>query len=528
MSRNATIRGVALALVLVLGTVNIMVVRTSNRAPDDSYISLRYADHLANGYGLRFNPGGERVEGFSSPLHVLTMAALIRVGFEPRAVSQVSSISAALICLLTVGIWGGRRYGTLWGFLAALALALNQCFSFWARSGMETSAFALLVILAMIAAAERRWRAMGMLAGLLAVTRPEGIIYLAPLFAHAALIHHLERRSPRDLAVPAILAAGPWVAWFLFRVIYFRDVLPNTYYAKMDGMSLAQFQRGLDYFAGFIRLSEIQVLLVMSAIAAAMFLWRGRTRPSRDWLGSWQLLVVGLMACTVIFILISGGDWMTQYRFAQPALPVLVLLGGWAGNCLGRSVSSTAGRAAVTAVLALVFASQPVRIFSHDLRHPEHPLDRPLNLVEPWDDSTTANLYKLGVEMRDIAPPGATFALCPVGSFSVAWGGRVIDMLGLNDREIASRPMPSLGEGQMGHEKGDGRLVLSRRPDFILLRNNRNPGTEELAGPDLELNYLMPVIQIWNDASFRRDYEPFPVDIGEDSPFTVYRRIGDV
>jgi hypothetical protein len=41
-----------LALVMGLAVVNIMVVRTSNRAPDDSYISLRYADNLAGGEGL--------------------------------------------------------------------------------------------------------------------------------------------------------------------------------------------------------------------------------------------------------------------------------------------------------------------------------------------------------------------------------------------------------------------------------------------------------------------------------------------
>src|SRR3954451_10285533 len=40
---------------------------------DDAMISMRYAKNLANGYGLVWNPGGERVEGYTNPLWVLYM-----------------------------------------------------------------------------------------------------------------------------------------------------------------------------------------------------------------------------------------------------------------------------------------------------------------------------------------------------------------------------------------------------------------------------------------------------------------------
>ena len=33
-------------------------------------VSMRYAKNLANGYGLVWNPGGPRVEGFTNPLWV--------------------------------------------------------------------------------------------------------------------------------------------------------------------------------------------------------------------------------------------------------------------------------------------------------------------------------------------------------------------------------------------------------------------------------------------------------------------------
>ncbi len=41
---------------------------------DDAMISMRYARNLAEGHGLVWNPGGERVQGFTAPLWTLYMS----------------------------------------------------------------------------------------------------------------------------------------------------------------------------------------------------------------------------------------------------------------------------------------------------------------------------------------------------------------------------------------------------------------------------------------------------------------------
>jgi hypothetical protein len=515
----------ALVLVLAVSLVNTVVVRTSNQAPDDAYISLRYADNLASGHGLRFNPDGERVEGFSSPFHVLTMAAAIGAGADPLAVSQFSSLAPGLAVILIVAAWCMRRFGVVWGIVAGLSLALNPGFSFWTRGGMETTLFTLLILLALLAAEARRWRLMGLAAGLLAVTRPEGPIYLLPLFLHALVAIGSGKRTWKSLVVPGLLAVGPYVVWFLFRVIYFGDILPNTYYAKMDGLRLSQTARGLEYLASFTRSSEIQILLIVLGLGGVVYLGRLRKMSSERWPAGWPLTGLGLTACMAVFVLSSGGDWMNHHRFIQPILPVLALLGAGSAAYLARLARGARMRVVGTVIIVLVTLSQPVRIFSHDLRHPHYPLDRPLGLVEPWDDYNIPRLFKLGLKMRSLAPEGATFALCPVGSFSFAWGGTTIDMLGLNDREIAKLPLESMGEGSMGHEKGSGRVVLGRRPDFILLRGNPNPEGDSPAPPDHELQYLVPVIQIWDSPSFHADYEPFVVKVDATASYTVYKRV---
>jgi hypothetical protein len=45
---------------------------------------------------------------------------------------------------------------------------------------------------------------------------------------------------------------------------------------------------------------------------------------------------------------------------------------------------------------------------------------------------------------------------------------RALDMLGLNDRHIATHRPEDLGLGVVAHELGDGEYVLSRKPDLVV------------------------------------------------------------
>src|SRR5437764_13571735 len=49
---------------------------------DDAFISARYADNIANGYGFVWSPHGAPVEGFSNPLLVAieALAHLLGIG----------------------------------------------------------------------------------------------------------------------------------------------------------------------------------------------------------------------------------------------------------------------------------------------------------------------------------------------------------------------------------------------------------------------------------------------------------------
>src|SRR5581483_3534311 len=54
---------------------------------DDEMVSMRYANNLAHGLGLVWNPGGIRVEGFTNPLWTLYMTLY---HFLPIPLSKIS------------------------------------------------------------------------------------------------------------------------------------------------------------------------------------------------------------------------------------------------------------------------------------------------------------------------------------------------------------------------------------------------------------------------------------------------------
>src|SRR5215468_3827839 len=85
MDASSSRRSRLLALAL-LGTLGLLLWHAAVYwfLTDDGYISFRYARNLAHGHGLVFNPGHERVEGYTNLLWVLILAAGNLLGAPPE------------------------------------------------------------------------------------------------------------------------------------------------------------------------------------------------------------------------------------------------------------------------------------------------------------------------------------------------------------------------------------------------------------------------------------------------------------
>src|SRR5262249_17069495 len=109
---------------------------------DDAFISFRYARNLSHGAGLVFNPGGDRVEGYSNFLWVVLLAAADKVGVRPEIAATAFSLAATVALWATI-LWFALRLlppsaSRAWALLPLLLLAATRSVAVWSTGGLET------------------------------------------------------------------------------------------------------------------------------------------------------------------------------------------------------------------------------------------------------------------------------------------------------------------------------------------------------------------------------------------------------
>ncbi|HZD56307.1 MAG TPA: hypothetical protein VE136_06275, partial [Anaerolineales bacterium] len=115
---------------------------------DDAMISMRYARNLAHGYGLVWNPAGERVEGYTNPLWVIFMSLFHLFPIPASKMSLFIQISGAIFLianLFFVKKIAERLSGSsIVAILAVILTAFYSPLNNWGLQGMEVSILTLM------------------------------------------------------------------------------------------------------------------------------------------------------------------------------------------------------------------------------------------------------------------------------------------------------------------------------------------------------------------------------------------------
>ena len=352
--------GLLITLVLLLWHASVYTFLT-----DDAFISFRYARNLADGYGLVFNPGFERVEGYTNFLWVLLLAFFSLLGIPPESVSHVLSLG------LTVVLWGlvvgyALRYPPAmerrWLVIVPpLLLASTRSVAVWSTSGLETRLFEVLVVgatlrllreLSPVAGGESRlWPVSGLLFGLATLARPEGLLISACALGAGAVASFRRRHE----VLPRLsLGAGTYVllvgGHFLFRYLYYGAWLPNTYYAKVAGRSW--WEMGLAHH-GLLILEYAAYLWVPVIVISVLGHGRRGT-------GFVPLLFGAVVLPHAIYTASIGGDHF-EYRTQDLYFPMAFLLVYDGLRFLPLERFATAVRAAAVGVILIGLVVLPLQ-----------------------------------------------------------------------------------------------------------------------------------------------------------------------
>jgi len=442
----------------------------SNFVIDDAYISFRYARNWASGLGLVYNPGQPAVEGFSNPLWVV----LLRIASEMHLPLHVASRALSVLCgAVLIDLLGKvlRRDLKLSPFatgIGLLALAAFPPFAVWCTGGLETAPFALLLFAAFRVLCARsvvsQYRA-GILAGLCGAgvvwIRAEGFVWVLALAAASLVAHLVDSRrragTPRRTLLFLAICAAAFAALLAWRQTTFGEWLPNTAHAKGD-LSASTLARGARTAGTFV------LLFLSPRIAPLALFTRGNDRRA------YAFAAVVMLAATLAYNIVVGGDWMPMFRFFAPAAPFLALTLALVADGPRRKQA----RVLVTAGIA--FAVLPlygVSLVPRGLLEPLYFRSFEIGYQTEWDRHQTSarNLEvfrAIGESLGEIAESGDSLTAGAIGAIGYYSGDLVIlDRNGLIDAEIARRP-PSAETRSAGHDKRVPRTYfLDRDPTYF-------------------------------------------------------------
>jgi hypothetical protein len=442
---------------------------------DDMMISMRYGRNLAEGHGLVWNPG-ERVEGYTNFLWTIVMAAVHLTGVaDAHAAIVVRSFN---FVLLGASFYLSTRLLRLFAPRSLVAtplllVCLITCVDVlhWSAWGFETTLLTFASLLFLVSTLEQRMLVAGYVAlALIPLTRGDGLHIFAANALLALLLAKDRRRTLHNLAA-ALVPAALHIA---FRVTYYGEWLPNTYYLKVYKLEGAP-ARGAIYARNFLlRYAVPLVLAAGSALAIAR----------RDRRGIAPFIVV---LSTVGYVVFTGGDMFGNFRFFAHIMPIIF-------------VFATAGIVTVAREMigALVWAAVLFVV--------SFPLLRPLRVLvtldtngDPYEQIQAAMLVKKN------ARPDSSVAVIPAGILPYFTRLRAIDVLGKSDKHIARlTPFPG---AMVGHGKLDPSYTLGQKPDLVVSCRSQSfamPLRTDTRTTDVVLSFLAA-------GAFQSQYRPFPV-----------------
>jgi hypothetical protein len=387
---------------------------------DDALIAVRYARHLAEGAGWRFNTHGPSTDGVTPLPWPLLLAPLARA--EALVVLGRAKVLGLIVWVVTAAALGrtvGRIAAPSWARGAALmTMALSIPVAAYAVSGMETALATALATWAVLLA--DRPRTAALLAGLACSLRPE----MAPWACALAVgLTVADGGGVARWIEAAAIAIGPFTLCALLRTLAWGRPAPLAILAKPSDI-----EHGLAY-AGAACVVTLVPLLLLAPVAVA--------RQPR------ALAIILAAVVQVAAIIVVGGDWMPYARLMVPVVPSLV----YAAALVSRDAhpAATAARSVAALVLGVVLVARGGTAGRR----------------------VGADRSALVAAARPLLGSGGAAALrvaaLDVGWVSAATEADIVDLAGLTDPEIAALP------GGHTSKRIDARFLLAREPDVLLV-----------------------------------------------------------
>ena len=329
---------------------------------DDAFVYFRYIDNLLFlKLGLVYNQG-EFVEGYSSPLWMLLLLVGRALHFDYWILVQILGCGLfAVFWMLLVRL--NRQMsppGPVLNF-PLLYLAPNYAVLSYFTSGLETPLVQVMAVVYALFILNPTSRLLTVMVALSPLVRHELALPWILVFLWSWL---RQRRFPGRLSLTTLAIVG---GWMLFRIYYYADLFPNTFYLK----NVVDIGQGWVYLHDTLSSYRFYLVFVVLAVGLIGLLARKRSGEDLDLAARGMMLLVA--ASVAGYVVKIGGD---PRHFRYLAFPFVLAVCGSAGLA-ERFLPTGPERkrwmpATIGVMLVLVFFwAYPPQLDRHPVTHQE-------------------------------------------------------------------------------------------------------------------------------------------------------------
>jgi hypothetical protein len=457
---------------------------------DDAFITYRYAQNLANGSGLVFNPGApwEPVLGTTTPGYALLLSAFARIGANLVFVSRALNVACDVVSAwLVLSMFDFRRVA---GATAVACFAALPQLVRISLGGMEAPLFAMLALAACHALVRGRASAAGAFAALACLVRPEGVLLVVVLM----LVRIARPRELARLAWPIAIVGAASIA-LLFRT--YGDVIPQSVHAKSQMHSGPAWIETWNRWRTILTQSfaphaaYIPLVPFVALGVRAVLLRRGAARH----------FSLFSLAMTASYLAARPHTW--GWYFYVPLVAWCLWLGlgveiaaPWFAATLERLHASRLASAARPASLACIVV---IAAGAVSFKLPTAVTRRVYRPMERWADETS----KLH--------PHATILASDIGAIGYAWRGTVLDSEGLTWPQALRYQHPNA-------------MIAAMQPEYVMLVAER-PRIEHFFSDANVRGHYVPVARF--SVNGENELEPALEQISPTwvQDYLVYKRV---
>lgn len=454
---------------------------------DDADIYFIYVKNFVEGHGFVYNIGGEKVEGFTSLLWVLLLSPIyiLAENFEKTVlILNVIIMSFAIFRAVQFldTIIGSKRFISVQSTFLLIYIYIIPGFIDWTvLTLMESSLWCFLLTMTVVDLGyyifhqdKKRFILINIYIFLLVFTRPESLLWGMFFVTMLSFIQIYNLKQTRisfkyTLGILSFFCLAI-VILISFRLLYFGYPLPNTYYAKVSSDVVSNIFNGIYYFILSTWQSPFLWLFLISSIIALLTILLPLIHNKENIFkfSPIQILQLLFSSTALISILIPiylGGDHFELLRFFQPFVLVYLLCllntpfwKAYFGELNFKIKRLSSGYILVVLLFPFLYFSTKTPL--HYIRNGRSPIFGQFKIAAIGrKEGRTLNKFFNRLNKKP------SIGVSAAGGFAYTYQGSTIDLLGLNNTQMAHAS--DIKKGIKNHAAFDFMTFYEIAPDIF-------------------------------------------------------------